>query len=101
MVLDDQGVQDGQPVAAPDRGRVEELGDIRIAMVVMVLVGVVDRAEVVLHAGRDPGHPVVLEHGQADRGGQPIGQDGGKEAGDAAVLRSARRPYPAPAVSVP
>jgi hypothetical protein len=55
-------------------------------VVVMVFVGIMNRPEVVFHSGRDPGHSMVLEDSQADRGGQPIGQDGRKETGDAAVL---------------
>ena len=68
MVLDLEGVHHGQAVAVLDGGRVEKVGHGRIAMIVVVLVGIVDGSEIVLHPGGQSGQPVILEHGQADRG---------------------------------
>ena len=82
MVLDEQGVQDGETMLFLDRRNVEKLGHIRVAMRIVIFIGIMNRAKVVFHPGGDPGQAMVFQNRQANGGGRKISLNRRKKAAD-------------------
>ena len=51
---------------------IENFGDEGVAVKIMILVGIVDGAEVIFHSRRDACQAVVFQYGQADGGRSEI-----------------------------
>ena len=67
LALGLDGIQNGQPVFAPDIAVIENLGNIGVAIPAMILVRVVNGSIVVLHPEGDTRKVMILEYRHADQ----------------------------------
>ena len=85
FILGRDGVADSQPHLLADGRQHVDIGDVGIAGIDVVLVGVVYGAEQVLEGHGDAHNAMVLEHRQVDDGVAGSGEGGGEETAHAAI----------------